>query len=57
MCRRVLRIAAAVILTMLAGACQRDNFGPQPFEFVIGVSLANLTEPWRINMNGAGCDL
>ena len=51
MCSRVLRIAAAVILTMLAGACQRDNSGPQPFEFVIGVSLANLTEPWRINMN------
>jgi ABC-type sugar transport system substrate-binding protein len=48
---RVLQIAAVLVLTMLTWACQKDNSDPQAFEFVIGVSLANLTEPWRINMN------
>jgi len=51
MLRRAVRIAAVLILSMLAWACQRDGTAPQAFEFVIGVSLANLTEPWRINMN------
>lgn len=31
-------------------SCRQDGGGAPAFEYVIGVSLANLTEPWRINM-------
>ena len=36
------------LLLALAGC--RPAPGPQAFDYVIGVSLANLTEPWRINL-------
>jgi len=49
--RRGTRMAALMALAILISACQREGTDPQAFEFVIGVSLANLTEPWRINMN------
>ncbi len=31
-------------------SCRQDGGGAPAFDYVIGVSLANLTEPWRINM-------
>ena len=37
------------LLLLVAGAC-RPSSGPIAFDYVIGVSMANLTEPWRINM-------
>jgi ABC-type sugar transport system substrate-binding protein len=49
--RRLSRIFAVTLLAILACACRRDTADPQAFRFVIGVSLANLTEPWRINMS------
>jgi ABC-type sugar transport system substrate-binding protein len=30
---------------------QKDEDAPRPIEFLIGMSQANLTEPWRITMN------
>jgi len=36
-------------LLLALAACRRSP-GPQAFDYVIGVSLANLTEPWRITM-------
>jgi simple sugar transport system substrate-binding protein len=39
-------LAAALSLV----SCRQDGRGAPAFEYVIGVSLANLTEPWRINM-------
>jgi len=41
---------AAVALVLLALATCRPSTGPNAFEWVIGVSMANLTEQWRINM-------
>jgi ABC-type sugar transport system substrate-binding protein len=41
-----------IFLSLLFGSCRREDNGPPPFEFLIGVSMANLTEPWRINMDG-----
>ena len=41
-----------IFLSLLFGSCRREDAGPPPFEFLIGVSMANLTEPWRINMDG-----
>ena len=35
----------------LLSACSKDGAADQAYQFVIGVSLANLTEPWRINMS------
>jgi ABC-type sugar transport system substrate-binding protein len=49
--RRLGRIVVVMALAILAFACQRNRTDPQAFEFVIGVSLANLTEPWRIDMS------
>jgi ABC-type sugar transport system substrate-binding protein len=43
-------VACALLLASLA-ACSRDTIGDQAYQYVIGVSLANLTEPWRINMS------
>ena len=37
-------------LALLAAAACRPAPGPPAFEHVVGVSMANLTEPWRINM-------
>ena len=31
-------------------SCRQDGNAARAFDYVIGVSLANLTEPWRINM-------
>ncbi len=31
-------------------SCRQDGGAAKAFDYVIGVSLANLTEPWRINM-------
>ena len=31
-------------------SCREDGGDARAFDYVIGVSLANLTEPWRINM-------
>ncbi len=42
-----LLISACLLLAL--AAC-RPAPGPPAFEHVIGVSMANLTEPWRINM-------
>ena len=42
--------AAAVPLLLLALATCRPATGPRSFDWVIGVSMANLTEQWRINM-------
>jgi simple sugar transport system substrate-binding protein len=43
----ILIIAALACLT----TCARARVDDQAYQFVIGVSLANLTEPWRINMS------
>ncbi len=46
--------AAAVMCVLLLAsltACSKDGVADQAYQFVIGVSLANLTEPWRINMS------
>lgn len=43
-------LACALAVVALA-ACSRENIGSQAYQYVIGVSLANLTEPWRINMS------
>ena len=37
------------LLLMLA-TCRPSGHDPAPYDYVIGVSMANLTEPWRINM-------
>jgi len=38
----------AAVLSLVS--CRQDGGGAPAFDYVIGVSLANLTEPWRINM-------
>ncbi len=43
-------IFCALLLVSLS-ACSKDGATDQAYQFVIGVSLANLTEPWRINMS------
>ncbi len=43
-------IFCALLLVSLS-ACGKDGATDQAYQFVIGVSLANLTEPWRINMS------
>jgi ABC-type sugar transport system substrate-binding protein len=48
---RPLRSAPLLVLAcLLALAGCRPASGPPAFEHLIGVSMANLTEPWRINM-------
>jgi len=46
------RMIHAAILLLAVSACRRDNDYPPAFEYLIGVSMANLTEPWRISMDG-----
>ena len=47
----VVRLPTALVLLLpLALAACRPASGPKAFDYVIGVSLANITEPWRINM-------
>ena len=47
--RSILRALAPVLL-LLAVSCARDATDVRPYDYLIGVSLANLTEPWRITM-------
>ncbi|HTZ53197.1 MAG TPA: LacI family transcriptional regulator, partial [Spirochaetia bacterium] len=47
--RAPLRLAA-VPLALLALATCHPTPGPNAYDWVIGVSMANLTEQWRINM-------
>ena len=45
---------AGLLCALLLGSlssCSKDGIADQAYQFVIGVSLANLTEPWRINMS------
>ena len=42
--------ALSCLLPLALAAC-RPASGPEAFDYVIGVSMANLTEPWRINMS------
>jgi simple sugar transport system substrate-binding protein len=44
-----LRLLPLSFLLLALAGC-RPAPGPRAFDYVIGVSLANLTEPWRINM-------
>ena len=50
-----MKLATRIILLALAavslGTCARRNADPDAYQYVIGVSIANLTEPWRINMS------
>ena len=45
--------AGCVCLLLFASlfACSRQRAVDEAYQFLIGVSLANLTEPWRINMS------
>ena len=43
------RLLPVAFLLLALAACRPPN-EPQAFDYVIGVSMANLTEPWRINM-------
>ncbi len=43
------RTAPLLPLLFALAAC-RPSTDPKAFDYVIGVSMANLTEPWRINM-------
>ena len=49
------RFARALILSLavlaLMASCFREPTVPKAYEYLIGVSLANLTEPWRISMS------
>jgi ABC-type sugar transport system substrate-binding protein len=49
MSREIPRLLVLPLLLALA-TCQPSGHEAAPFDYVIGVSLANLTEPWRINM-------
>ncbi len=42
---------SCVLLFASLFACSRERPVDQAYQFLIGVSLANLTEPWRINMS------
>ncbi len=44
-------IAAALALTAACFSCRNARTGVDAFQFVIGVSMANLTEPWRVNVH------
>jgi simple sugar transport system substrate-binding protein len=46
---RILLLALSALALLATASCRQEP-GPQAFEFVIGVSMANLTEPWRITM-------
>jgi simple sugar transport system substrate-binding protein len=47
------RVPGALLFLLAAVSivsCRQDGGDARAFDYVIGVSLANLTEPWRINM-------
>jgi simple sugar transport system substrate-binding protein len=47
----MIRVAAALVVLGSLAACSLTPDRQTPVRFVIGVSHANLTEPWRITMN------
>ena len=47
--RRTFSLLLLPFLVLLS-TCRPSGQDAPPFDYVIGVSLANLTEPWRINM-------
>jgi ABC-type sugar transport system substrate-binding protein len=47
----VLLCAAAALYALVLPGPQSDEDAPRQIEFLIGMSQANLTEPWRITMN------
>ena len=49
MTRRVLGMLLVPLCCILA-TCRPSGHDASAFDYVIGVSMANLTEPWRINM-------
>ena len=48
--RHVPGALAFLLLAASLISCRQDAGANRAFDYVIGVSLANLTEPWRINM-------
>ena len=47
-------VTRSVLLALAAlslGTCARTSAEQDAYQYVIGVSIANLTEPWRINMS------
>ena len=48
--RHVSRALLFLAAVMALISCRKDARDAPAFDYVIGVSLANLTEPWRINM-------
>ena len=50
LCAALLGALAALYAFTLSGP-KKDEDAPRPIEFLIGMSQANLTEPWRITMN------
>ena len=51
MCRSHAAGLLGVLLLASLSSCSKDGIADQAYQFLIGVSLANLTEPWRINMS------
>ena len=47
---RIVTRAAVILLAAAALSTCHASSGPSAYQYVIGVSLANLTEHWRINM-------
>ncbi len=47
----VIRLFLLALAAVSLGTCVRRNAEEQAYQYVIGVSIANLTEPWRINMS------
>jgi ABC-type sugar transport system substrate-binding protein len=50
MVRRALWTLLSLALCLGAISCRPAAREPRAFDYVIGVSMANLTEPWRISM-------
>jgi simple sugar transport system substrate-binding protein len=48
---RLCQLAAAALAALALAGCGRRSADPQAYAVVIGVSQANLTEPWRVTMN------
>jgi simple sugar transport system substrate-binding protein len=48
--RRVLLVGAASLALAAVVSCRPAGHEATAFDYVIGVSMANLTEPWRISM-------
>jgi len=48
--RRLIPRLLLLPLLLVLSTCRPSGHDPAPYDYVIGVSMANLTEPWRINM-------